>query len=385
MSQKKKIMIAMFLSTPNLKEKSRGGVETVCQLLLEGILKKDRFNNYFIVAFDHSNKRADGEVVQLSENIKIKFFKFHYNKKGIRRVIPNFIWHNLIIREQIASFKPQVLHVHVPSWLFFDHRNVRRILTLHSFQKIGRGARGFWNDFVYEEIVEPIVIRNADVVTTVSRQIEFNLCKYADKEIRYVPNPLNEDFLNVKRDLELIKKQQSLMLVGSIAPLKRTLDGLKIVEILKKKYPDVTLYIAGRYDKRSAYYLQLKKFVADHELGKNVTFTGSLSIPELLEYYSKINVGLSLSENETFGLAPLEMMAAGLPVVTTDVGVFKWHEDEFKEKGAHTVSPGDIKTVVEKVCFLFEHPGETINNELRRFVKDNFSLDKVNEKYIALY
>jgi len=385
MSQKKKIMIAMFLSTPNLKEKSRGGVETVCHLLLEGIISKDSSNDYFIIAFDHSNKQANGEIAQLAENIKIKFFKFHYNKKGMRRIIPNFIWHNLIIREQIASFKPQVFHAHVPSWLFLNHRNMRRILTLHSFQKFGRKPRGFWNDFVYEKVIQPIVIRNADIVTTVSREIESNIRKYADKEIRYIPNPLNEDFFDVKRDLDSIKKQQSLMLVGSIAPLKRMLDGLKIVEILQDKYPYVKLYIAGVYNERSKYYLRLKQFIKEHNLEKKVIFTGVLSIPEILGYYSKISVGLSLSENETFGLAPLEMMAAGLPVVATNVGVFKWHEDELRAKGAHIIKPGQIKAASEKICFHFEHPAQTINSELRCFIKDKFLLDRVIEKYLTLY
>jgi glycosyltransferase involved in cell wall biosynthesis len=93
--------------------------------------------------------------------------------------------------------------------------------------------------------------------------------------------------------------------------------------------------------KINAYYNELVAFIDKHKLQTNVEFLGQISVCQLCEVYSKARVGLFLSEEETFGLAPLEMLAAGVPLVSTRVGFFKHYNNFSKQEGIDLVDVGD--------------------------------------------
>ena len=58
-------------------------------------------------------------------------------------------------------------------------------------------------------------------------------------------------------------------------------------------------------------------------IGDTVTFTGSVPQSTLPTYYSAADVFVLQSHSESFGLAPLEAMACGTPVVVSRVGGMK--------------------------------------------------------------
>lgn len=370
---------------PNVRQE--GGVDTVCQLLLQGILENDSYNEYFILAFNPTNDTENNDIVQIDSNIRIKFFNAYLNKKNkLTLLIPTFLLQNLIIKKEVYNFCPDILHVHASCWLFFKYSNkIKKILTLHTYQTIGRISEGFCNDFLYERIIQPINIKNADIITTLSRDIEGILGDKLRKEIKYIPNPVNNVFFGVNRNIDKLKKGGTIILMGGVVPKKRVIDGLKLISVLRNNYPEIKLFVAGKCDEKSSYYLLLKKYINENRLEKNVIFTGHLSVPELLEYYSKVNIGLFLSEDETFGLAPLEMMAAGLPVITTNVGIFKWHETEFKHCGAFIIKPGDIIKALQYIQYLLQNSIITRSEEIRRFIIEKFSKDYIFKKYLSLY
>lgn len=382
----RKIMIVMALSSITIDERSCGGVDSVCQLLLKGIAGDATVNEYFILGFNPADDtKSAGEVIQISKNIKVKMFDVHLNRRNkFLRFISNFIWQNLIIRKEFIAFKPNIIHVHVPSWLLFNYKNVKKILTLHSYGKIGRTSFGFWNDFIYEKFLMPISVKNADIVTTLSKEIQGVIGVKFKRDVKYIPDPVNDCFFNVKRIHNKMDEGVSIIMTGAVVPGKRVLDGLKVVASLRLKYPSIKLFIAGKYNEKSPYYLDLKRYIIDEGIEKNVVFLGALSINELMEYYSKVTLGIFLSENETFGLAPLEMMAARIPIVTTNIGVFKWYEGEFGNLGVKLVEVGDINRITTEVTSIL-NGREIADNSICQFIRDKFSIKKVTKDYLNVY
>ena len=86
------------------------------------------------------------------------------------------------------------------------------------------------------------------------------------------------------------------------------------------------------------------------------------------------------SHQETFSLAALEAMAAGLPVVMTDVG----GAGEMVESGVNGLlfPPGDIDALVENIEQLIESNSfAAMGIESRKIVSERFTLQKMVDEY----
>ena len=125
-----------------------------------------------------------------------------------------------------------------------------------------------------------------------------------------------------KRILPLDIREINIFLSGAIIPRKRVMDALDVVEIVRHKYPSIHLKIAGNFGGSEAYNNSIMERVRSECLSKHVTLLGSIGIDRILKEISRSHVALFMSECETFGLSPLECLAAGLPLVTTEVGSF---------------------------------------------------------------
>jgi glycosyltransferase involved in cell wall biosynthesis len=107
-----------------------------------------------------------------------------------------------------------------------------------------------------------------------------------------------------------VKRDGSVLFVGSIVmdePAIRT-KGLKYVLGAAKLLPDVNFKIAGRFERKM------------ESLG-NVQWLGAVDQKELVAAYRCAGMVVCASLNEGFGLAILEAMACGCPIVSTvDIG-----------------------------------------------------------------
>ena len=83
----------------------------------------------------------------------------------------------------------------------------------------------------------------------------------------------------------------------------------------------------------SKYQIKLIDQIQKLQLNNKVTFHGQLTTPEILNIYKKSDYGIFLSAEETFGLVPLEMIACGLDVITTRVGIMDDLYEEFSTLG----------------------------------------------------
>lgn len=87
------------------------------------------------------------------------------------------------------------------------------------------------------------------------------------------------------------------------------------VDILRTGIPDIRAVIVGDGPEKDV----LHRLVRDRHLEKNVTFTGFFDNPDDVTAHMKASkVFVSPSVREGFGMAALEAMACGLPVVTVD-------------------------------------------------------------------
>ncbi len=107
-----------------------------------------------------------------------------------------------------------------------------------------------------------------------------------------------------------------LLSVGRLQAYKRVEDAIAIVSKLEPRY---RLVIVGDGPHRS----HLEQRVAQLGLGDRVQFAGRASDEDLVDWYARAGVVLSLSEAEAFGMTVLEGVAAGCQVVCSDIPAFR--------------------------------------------------------------
>jgi glycosyltransferase involved in cell wall biosynthesis len=141
-----------------------------------------------------------------------------------------------------------------------------------------------------------------------------------------------------------------------------------------------TLVIVGKGNKDVLMKKADRRGVSD-----KILVAGYISDEGVRDLYSACDIYVSSSRLEGFGLTILEAMAAGKPVVATDVGAIA----EILEDGKNgfLVHPGDSEEIARRIVQLLTDKTlrETISaNNLRR-VQDSFSWSRVAELTVRVY
>jgi len=121
-----------------------------------------------------------------------------------------------------------------------------------------------------------------------------------------------------RRRLEISATTKVILYVGSDHPRKNVRGALAAYQGVREDVPDSVFLKVGRAGLVSG---RGRTMSAVSELGiiNNVRFVEEVSDVELAELYNLADVLLYPSTHEGFGLPPLQAMACGTPVVTSDI------------------------------------------------------------------
>jgi len=225
--------------------------------------------------------------------------------------------------------------VHVPN-LFSVPRVLPcpYVMTVHDMLEHMARAReqnGFWRSVHFQ--LTRRVLRGAARIFAVSNftktEIE-KLFEIPPDRIEVVYNAIDERFLHghaSAADRELIAQRYQvaypfLLYAGRISPHKNVVRMIEAFSALKsalerdQMYPDLKLIIIG--DDLSG-NPDLRRTVVRSGVQNDVRFLGFVPIEVLRIFYDEAKIFVFPSLYEGFGLPPLEAMAHGTPVVTSNV------------------------------------------------------------------
>jgi len=167
--------------------------------------------------------------------------------------------------------------------------------------------------------------------------------------------------------------------IGELRTLKRHDDFIRAAALVHKEFPETQFVLAGVGDGRE----QLGKLVAELGLTDRFHFLGWLDdVDKLL---CAMDVFVSASETESFGLAIVEAMAAGTAVVATATeGAQEVIEDQ---KTGLLVPIGDVDRIARSVVNLLSDPEkrERITTESVKSVAKKFSLTRMVDDIEKIY
>jgi glycosyltransferase involved in cell wall biosynthesis len=168
--------------------------------------------------------------------------------------------------------------------------------------------------------------------------------------------PAEEDVARVRERYQLDHK--FVLYVGNIKPHKNLVRLIEaFAELRRTGFEDVKLLIIGdEISKLPA----LRRAVHSHKLHKHVRFLGYVSDQTLGILYRLASTFVFPSLYEGFGLPPLEAMASGTPVVTSNVSSLP----EVAGDAAVLVDPYDVDSIVDGLRRILSDPA--LAAELRR-------------------
>jgi glycosyltransferase-like protein len=180
-----------------------------------------------------------------------------------------------------------------------------------------------------------------------------------------------------------------VLTVGGIEPRKGTDHLFRAMSHLRRRWnrPPVLAIIGGHaFQDHTPYRNRVIAAMADLDLqfGRDVALLGTVPDDEMAAWYRAADAFAFPSVNEGFGLAVLEAMAAGLPVVITRLPVFA----EFLRFGVDVlaVAPGDDEALADALDTVAHDDG--VREKLRHSgakVAARFSWDTTALQHIALY
>lgn len=141
-----------------------------------------------------------------------------------------------------------------------------------------------------------------------------------------------------------------ILYVGTIEPRKNIQRLLMAFSKVKKEHPKYKLVIAGASGWRSKNLLEtINKF----DLQKDVVFVGYVSDYELPALYNAADLFVYPSLYEGFGLPPLEAMACGCPVLTSNSSSLP----EVVGKSAMMFNPYDLNELTNAMHIMITNEG----------------------------
>lgn len=176
-----------------------------------------------------------------------------------------------------------------------------------------------------------------------------------------------------------VKMEPAICWTRSMEETYDPLSAVKTFEIVRKRYPEATLKMAGEGP--------LMQTCADYIAGQKVEgieLTGRLPSEGVADLMLRSSICLNTSRIDGLPTALLEAAATGLPIVTTPVGgIASLFEDGVS---AVFVEIGDCEAMANAICAFLEDPDRArAMGAAARAAALEYSWPKVRTEYVRFY
>ncbi|MDA0986807.1 MAG: N-acetyl-alpha-D-glucosaminyl L-malate synthase BshA [Bacteroidetes bacterium] len=258
------------------------------------------------------------------------------------------------------------------------NKNLKIITTLHGTDITLVGVEPYFLPVV------KFSIENSDGVTAVSKFLKdktienFNI----NKEIEVIPNFVDTNKYFRKNNPELRKtiaplKNKIVVHISNFRAVKRIQDVITIFKNINSKIPSTLILVGDGPDKLIA-----KELINKLNLEKDVILLGKQS--DLTDILSMADLFLLPSQIESFGLAALEAMSCGVPVIASNSGGIS--EVVLHNITGFTANVGDIENFTKYSLQILEN--ESLHQKFILAAQEqakHFEMDKIIKHYEDYY
>lgn len=235
---------------------------------------------------------------------------------------------------------------------------------------------GFHTESVKDMIPEIVrQLNRSAVVLVLAQQFESILREWGvSAPIELVTTKVDDQLLNGFAIENRQGKVENILFLARVTKEKGIFVALDVFKALSQEYPSLHYTVVGD----GADWEEAKKYAKNLSI-PNLTFTGLLSGPELVEQYKEGDLYLFTSYHEGMPTSVLEAMAFGLPVVTRPVGGLV---DFFDDKMGAMIDSYDAKDFTPAIVSMIENSRSTRNISIYNYhyAHDHFLASQVAKR-----
>jgi len=353
--KKTKVFIDIFYYKTALS-----GLKTYIEELLSAV--KEHGNNEIEYVISHDiSKMANN---QFFINSKFRLVRWVFQLRYL-------IWKQLFL--PIILKRKKIDYVICPDYVVPMICSSKKIVVIHDnlFWKYPQNYPLLWRKY-FIRLIKAGIDKKTQIVTT-SNYSKDGLSDFFKKDnIKLIYQSSENAYRNIK--------PYSKKYIIHVGTFERRKDLLTLVKAYKKiidnGHNDYDLVLAGATFINGSHvvYNEIKNYINEQGLEKKVIIPGYISKNEIVKLYSESIVYVFPSIDEGFGIPLIEAMKSGVPVLCSDIEIFK----EIGKDSALYFKVGDENDLFEKLRTLLKNEElrkDLINSgkqNIKRFNRKNF-------------
>ncbi|MDO9117850.1 MAG: glycosyltransferase family 4 protein [Nitrospira sp.] len=363
-------MVSTFPEAPSIV---RGGVESVAYCLTEGLRSLNEFEIHIIAPCSKHKpgiEQRDGMTLHWLQADKLPGFISYWTsfRKAIHRCL--------------NEIKPDITHFQGSGGWTLGY-NAPYVFTIHGIAE---------RDILFQG--GPMLSIRKNTIALIERQGRKRsphtilISPYVSKELGSqiggkqwnIDNPVTDDFFKVQR----ARTGPRILYVGRISERKNVIGLLRSFSQLLRIQPSAHLLLAGDAEE-PGYRIRCMECVRKLGMEENVQFLGNVDRPTLLEQLSRASCLILISKQETAPMIVMEAMAAGVPVVASNICGLPYMIDDGRT--GYLVDPSNEAEIVDRLLKLLSNPvlSAQMGEAAREVAYERFHANVIAQKTLAVY
>lgn len=292
------------------------------------------------------------------DNVRYITFPWSNERPPLRTLTEHLYSPIALPKAKIDVFNTLMAPIVLPSRTLVVH-----FKTLHAYTapaSVRLSAR------LYRRMSYPRTARVADAIIINSESLRGEVLRYLDVDpdkLHLIPEAVDHELFkpgdrdaawaHVSERYGLTKPY--LLFVSSLWPYKNCAGLIRAFAAARQQLGDRQLVVVGP-GRDGEHAGELRALAAELGIADDVVWVGGVPLTETVHFYRAADVFVYPSYNETFGLPILEAMAAGCPVVTSDVSAMP----ETAGGAALLADPKDPESIADAIVKACGPAGERL-------------------------
>jgi phosphatidyl-myo-inositol alpha-mannosyltransferase len=316
-----------------------GGVNEHVRYLYENLIA--RGHDVRIISSIHGGQReSEGDIIRLGYGFGVPA----NGSVGIVTLSPRY---TQLVRAMLERERFDVLHFHEPfvpflSLVLLRESSSVNVATFHAYAGWS-AAYEFWKRLLAR------FARRLHGRIAVSAAARHFIDRYFPGDYKVIPNGVDlRRYQNVPPVARYRDGTLNIFFVGRFESRKGLMYLLKAYRVLRKRGYDCRLLVAGSGPQER----EARRYIATRRL-QGVELLGRISDEDKARYFATADVYVSpATGQESFGIVLLEAMAAGAPIVCSDIHGYKGVVRRGEQ--ALLVPPRDVKALVDAIARVLD-------------------------------